>query len=201
MSITNQIIETMGISKETNHLIMAIHEGEGHATVHYWSNAKGSWERKMQVDGFLGSGGTTDPDKKQEGDKKSPLGIYKVSTPFGTEDPGTNHPFTNITPRSYWISNPLDVHYNTWQERDHSHKDDEHLISLKDEYKYAMVIEYNTDQCVKGKGSAIFLHISNGTPTLGCVSVPEAQMRMLMQELDEPAYVIIANSESDLINY
>ncbi|MGJ9386210.1 hypothetical protein [Salipaludibacillus sp. CF4.18] len=50
---------------------------------------------------------------------------------------------------------------------------DEHLINYPDQYKYAVAIDYNMDNPVRDDCSAIFLHVSNGTPTLSCVSIPE----------------------------
>jgi L,D-peptidoglycan transpeptidase YkuD (ErfK/YbiS/YcfS/YnhG family) len=49
-----------------------------------------------------------------------------------------------------------------------------------------MVIEYNTQPVVKGKGSAIFFHLADEkyTPTSGCVAIPEKNMLDYLQWLD-----------------
>jgi L,D-peptidoglycan transpeptidase YkuD (ErfK/YbiS/YcfS/YnhG family) len=41
-----------------------------------------------------------------------------------------------------------------------------------------MVIEYNTQPVVKGKGSAIFFHVADEkySPTSGCVAIAEKDM-------------------------
>jgi L,D-peptidoglycan transpeptidase YkuD (ErfK/YbiS/YcfS/YnhG family) len=38
------------------------------------------------------------------------------------------------------------------------------------------VIAFNTSPVVPGRGSGIFLHVSTGRPTLGCVSLPLSQL-------------------------
>jgi len=51
-------------------------------------------------------------------------------------------------------------------------------------YDYGAVIDYNTAPVVPGAGSAIFLHVSTGGPTAGCVSLPGAQLLAVLRWLD-----------------
>jgi L,D-peptidoglycan transpeptidase YkuD (ErfK/YbiS/YcfS/YnhG family) len=50
-------------------------------------------------------------------------------------------------------------------------------------YKYGIVIEYNSLNTIKGKGSAIFIHIerSAGAPTAGCIAVSEENIINLIK--------------------
>jgi D-alanyl-D-alanine dipeptidase len=69
-----------------------------------------------------------------------------------------------------------------------------------DQYKYGVVIEYNMHPIVKGKGSAIFLHVwKSGDSTLGCVSMSEEMILSILGWLD-PAKkpLIIMGTESEL---
>ncbi|HUR22727.1 MAG TPA: hypothetical protein VMZ73_02540, partial [Acidimicrobiales bacterium] len=50
-------------------------------------------------------------------------------------------------------------------------------------YDHGAVIAYNTDR-TPGLGSAIFMHVSNGGPTAGCVSLPSAQLVEVLRWLD-----------------
>ena len=50
-------------------------------------------------------------------------------------------------------------------------------------YNYFAVIAYNRHPIVPGKGSAIFLHVSTGQPTAGCVSIPEADLLRVLRAL------------------
>lgn len=69
------------------------------------------------------------------------------------------------------------------------------------QYEYGIVINYNTTKPVKGAGSAFFLHVDNGRPAAGCVSIPESRMIKLMKELNSNAYIIIVNKTSEIVNY
>lgn len=93
-----------------------------------------------------------------------------------------------------------DPNYNTWQERDFSASVDEHLASYSSAYQYAVVINYNT-ACVKGGGSAFFLHCGGGSPTAGCVAIPTGYMRQALQTLQSGAYIVNVRSEQELLNY
>jgi L,D-peptidoglycan transpeptidase YkuD (ErfK/YbiS/YcfS/YnhG family) len=50
-------------------------------------------------------------------------------------------------------------------------------------YDYFAVIAYNRHPIVPGKGSAIFLHVSNGHPTAGCVSIAVADLLRVLRAL------------------
>jgi L,D-peptidoglycan transpeptidase YkuD (ErfK/YbiS/YcfS/YnhG family) len=53
-------------------------------------------------------------------------------------------------------------------------------------YYYGAVIDYNTDPVVSSPpmGSAIFLHVSTGGSTAGCVSLPESELLEVLRWLD-----------------
>ena len=50
-------------------------------------------------------------------------------------------------------------------------------------YDYGAVIAYN-DARTPGLGSAIFLHVSHGSSTAGCVSLPTEELLALLRWLD-----------------
>ena len=62
----------------------------------------------------------------------------------------------------------------------------ENLLLKTDAYKYCMVIEYNTNPIIKGKGSAIFFHLAVSKPsfTAGCVAIDEENMKLMVNWLD-----------------
>ena len=74
--------------------------------------------------------------------------------------------------------------------------DSEHIIDYPYNYQYCLNISYNED-CVPGLGSAIFLHcLGAARPfTGGCVAIQEAQMRYVMQHIDENTQVVIDSYE------
>jgi len=52
-------------------------------------------------------------------------------------------------------------------------------------YGYAAAIAYNTAR-TPGLGSAIFLHVSSGTATAGCVSLPRSELVKVLRWLRPP---------------
>lgn len=180
-------------AQKTNQIITA---AGGKLTL--WEKSGKEWKAVISNSCRFGRNGISA--NKQEGDGKTPAGAYTMSLAFGRgNNPGTKLPYRKITNNSYWISNTADQYYNTWQERKSSSGKDEHLIDYS-VYKYAMVIDYNT-QCTPGKGSAIFLHCSVSKNTAGCVSVPESTMLALMRRVDKGAYIIITDSEANISKY
>jgi L,D-peptidoglycan transpeptidase YkuD (ErfK/YbiS/YcfS/YnhG family) len=90
--------------------------------------------------------------------------------------------------------------YNKWVKGKPNAASCEKMKRDDDQYKYGVVIEYNMYPIVKGKGSAIFLHVwKDGGPTLGCVSMSEEMVLKILGWLD-PAKkpLIIMGKESEL---
>ncbi|MDY0394457.1 hypothetical protein RWE15_08370 [Virgibacillus halophilus] len=82
-----------------------------------------------------------------------------------------------------------------------SNKADEHLIDYPTSYQYGIVINYNTAKPKKGAGSAFFLHVDNGKPTGGCVSIPKAKMKKLMVSLKNKSHIIQMSNQKQLKSY
>ncbi len=53
-------------------------------------------------------------------------------------------------------------------------------------YRHFAFIRYNTAPVVPGRGSGIFLHVSTGRPTLGCVSLAVTRLVTVLRWL-QPA--------------
>jgi len=51
------------------------------------------------------------------------------------------------------------------------------------------VIDYNARPVVPGRGSAIFLHVSAGQATAGCVSLPETTLVRVLRWLRRGALI------------
>ena len=83
------------------------------------------------------------------------------------------------------MDDPSSPQYNRWVEAPVSAgwTSAEHLIDYPLEYACAVVIEYNTQELVPGRGSAIFLHCGS-RPTSGCVAVQEADLLRILRWLD-----------------
>jgi len=94
------------------------------------------------------------------------------------------------------VSDAASSAYNTWQECGggcgFNTALGEHLAGYPTAYRYAAVIDYNRFPVTPGAGSAIFLHVSTGGPTAGCVSLAQGNVVALLHWLDPAQHPRIA---------
>ena len=116
---------------------------------------------------------------------RTPVGTFALDQAFGREaNPGTKMPYFQVTREDWWDSNMSSPTYNTHVKQAKSPGgDSENLYDAGTAYDYAVNIAHNP-QRIPGKASAIFLHVSTGAPTAGCVSVPKDSMRDILKWLD-----------------
>ena len=145
--------------------------------------------------------------EKKEGDKKTPCGVYSFPMAFGMkENPGSILPYHQIQDGDHYVDDSESRYYNRLvNERDvqRDWNSSEVLITQAPQYNYGLVLNYNED-CVPGKGSAIFLHCpktSNNTGTSGCISVPEEYMKQIICSVDADTRIIVVPQEADLAAY
>lgn len=65
------------------------------------------------------------------------------------------------------------------------------MIDYPQCYHYGIVINYNIDPIITNKGSAIFLHCSNGSYTAGCISLLENETIYILKWLDNDSKPLI----------
>lgn len=157
------------------------------ATVYFYEKQdSGIWQDMgLTVSGWVGSNGVDE--KSQEGDYKTPFGLYSVGEAFYIYDqPETGLDSFQITENTYWVDDPDSQFYNQKVEgtdnRDWNSA--EHMISYTQSYKYGFVVNFNMDPIVSGKGSAIFFHCGTA-PTAGCIAVPESSVLSYLAQLDK----------------
>lgn len=171
--------------------VVAPSTGSATATVRAWTLKGSKWvAHTPSIAGDVGSDGlSTQPSETRSA---TPIGSFTLTQAFGADaNPGTSLPYLQTDPADWWISQsgPL---YNTHQRCTGDcgftqGAPNEHLYFETPFYNYAVVIDYNTPNTgpvVQGAGSAFFLHVSNGTPTAGCVSIPQADLMSIMRWLD-----------------
>ena len=151
----------------------------------------GEWRRALEeMSGVIGYRGMASAKNKKEGDGRTPMGIYSFGTAFGTakKPAGMDFPFKKAGKYDYWVDDVNSKDYNKWKTYKGNPKKkwasfERMNISL---YKYGAVINYNTKPIVKGKGSAIFLHIwrGKGTTTAGCTATSEKNVIRILKWLD-----------------
>lgn len=145
----------------------------------------------LQIDEFqfrccIGKNGLTK--NKREGDKKTPIGVFKLGNLYYREDriskPKTKLWCIKITKNMGWCDDQLD------------HKNYNRLINTKfvrkyeklyrKDYKYDLLIpiKYNFKKPITGRGSCIFLHLTKSyVPTAGCVAIAKNDFMTMLKIL------------------
>jgi L,D-peptidoglycan transpeptidase YkuD (ErfK/YbiS/YcfS/YnhG family) len=77
--------------------------------------------------------------------------------------------------------------------------DSEPLWEVTPQYDYFAAIEYNRSPVVPGRGSAIFLHVSIGAPTTGCVAIPRVDLLRVLRFLRPAQHPMIFISTRQLL--
>ncbi len=149
-----------------------------------WHQVFGPWQANVGYAGFA------PPGQKHEGDGRTPSGSFGFDFFFGVlADPGVQFPYRVVTgPDIVWDDDPSSPLYNQWV--DTSTSDAGAAPEPMDEkpaYDYGAVIAYNTSPTVPGAGSAIFLHVSSGGATVGCVALPTDELLAVLRWLSPAA--------------
>ena len=133
----------------------------------------------------IGRKGFAAPNAKREGDNQSPTGFFRLGQLFCYDKVvNTRMPFIQTISEDKWIDDPYSADYNQYIRGGTQAKSFENLKIRSDEYKYCMAIEYNIHPVVKGLGSAIFVHLSEGekpNPSAGCVVLTQKDMEGLLK--------------------
>lgn len=132
----------------------------------------------------------------------TPLGSFTLSQAFGAlSNPGTRLPYFQTTPADWWISmqGPLyNTHQHCWSNCAFDTQTDaygnpvngninEHLMYETPYYNYAVVVDTNPSRTWPN-GSAVFLHVTDGGPTAGCVAIPQSNLVTIMRWLTPSAH-------------
>lgn len=129
----------------------------------------------------VGYNGMAPKGEKREGDGRTPTGVFKLRTGFGSQrDPGVRTGWFRVTSRDVWVDDSASALYNTRQRTPVRGRWTSAEKLLVPAYKYAQVIGYNE----AGKprlGSAIFLHVNTGGATAGCVSLSERSLLRILR--------------------
>ena len=160
-----------------------------------WCTVTEAWRRKedgswTKVREFRSSIGSRGWGKRREGDRRSPVGVFKIKVTFSTTaaNPG-EMPWRRRWPTSI-VSAGAGPNYNTWVEARGVRSGD------RPSMRSGWVVDYNRVRLspgvgprpVPGKGSGIFYHTSKPghrwAPTEGCTQVGNPrQMRWLLRWL------------------
>ena len=142
----------------------------------------------------LGRGGIAA--MKREGDGATPLGSFPVRQVLYRADrmarPRTPFPVRAIRAEDGWCEDPAHRGYNRLVKlsprsaADRLTRDD-HLYDL------VLVLGYNDRPRVKGRGSAIFVHLARPgyLPTAGCIGLSRHDLLMLLAQLRRGSAILV----------
>ncbi|MEV6115596.1 L,D-transpeptidase family protein [Streptomyces sp. NPDC052109] len=160
--------------------------GSTSGTLIWWDLKDGQWVRAGTAPARFGANGLVEGGSRRQGTNTTPTGLYDLPFGFGTKAApgGTSVEYRAVKDGSWWCQDNDSASYNRWVDPlpgDCRASESEHLVAYPTQYTYALVIGFNYDQPVRGRGAGIFLHVNGAGATAGCVSVPEDAMRRMLQ--------------------
>ena len=135
--------------------------------------------------------------RKHEGDGASPSGTWTVRQAYYRADrltrPKTSLKLTAIAPNAGWCDDSCDRNYNSPVTHPYP-ASAEHLWREDGLYDLIVVLGYNDTPRVKGRGSAIFLHVARSgyAPTEGCIAVARPDLIRLLAAISPKTKLVIS---------
>jgi len=197
--------------------------GADHGTLRAYERVGvGGWREVVgATPAWLGSNGLVAADRRRQGTNTTPAGTFAIPSAFGrSADPGTALPYLRVDHDDAWTYNPRSPStYNVLQTANLPWRTFgsyvEHLWDKGRQYDYVAVLDYNlpTGPITTGAhgvrrsatppdtraGGGIFLHVSKGIATAGCVSIAKPVMRRLLRWLDPARHpVIVIGPEAEI---
>lgn len=180
----------------------------------YEQSADGTWRVAIPATrALLGANGLVPGDRRRQGTGTTPTGTYAFVSAFGRDtDPGSGLPYTRIDRNDAWTYSPrFPATYNVFQDTPRSWsaygRYVERLWQYGRQYDHVAVLDYNLpggpiERGLDGvnraqrtadtkRGGGIFLHVSNGKRTAGCIAISKARMREVLRWLDPAANPVI----------
>lgn len=175
-----------------------------YATVDVWQETAAGWHVLASTTAArVGANGIANGATRQQGTDTTPTGTYTITQGFGVgANPGTLLPYHVVTSQDWWVEDPTSAYYNQmrtaaqggFQLTQSGPDGSEQLIDYPVQYNNALVINYNMDPAVPGRGAGIFLHDlgPQAGPTGGCVAVPADFLTQIMRWIDPAQHPLIA---------
>ena len=142
----------------------------------------------------IGKNGITS--KKREGDFKTPKGIYRIDNLYYREDrlkkPETSLKCIRIKENMGWCDDILQPKkYNRLIKTNTNIKHDK---LRRSDHKYDLIIpiKYNFNNPIPGKGSCIFIHLTNNyKPTYGCIALKKKDFLIMLKLIKKHSQIKI----------
>ena len=143
----------------------------------------------LQIEEFtfkccIGKKGSTK--NKKEGDKKTPIGTFKIENVYFRKDrlkkPSTSLKCIEIKKNMGWCD---DVRFpKKYNKLIKIEKKIRHEKLLRKDHKYDLLIpiKYNFNKPITGLGSCIFIHLTRDfKPTAGCIALKEKDFLIMLR--------------------
>ncbi len=132
---------------------------------------------------------------KKEGDYSTPVGKFEIGKlywrPDRVQKPETKLILKKIKKNMGWCTDIKSNLYNKEIKINNKLKH-EKLYRRDFKYNYFIVLKYNYKRTIKGKGSAIFLHLTkNYNKTGGCLALSEKDFIILAKLINRKTRIII----------
>lgn len=206
-----QVIVVTASSWSTSHAVLRT----------YRKSASGTWTRKLApVRARIGWRGFASFGHRRQNSGETPAGTFGLVKAFGSQpDPGARLHYRQFDSNDWWPYDPRDPRtYNVYQGRRvkaaHWRASwAEHLWDFRDQYAYAVVLDYNLpsgiyrsgrqhfarDTADTRAGGGIFLHVKAHKPTAGCVAVGHRAMRRIVRWLNPARHPVIVMAPTSAI--
>src|SRR4029453_12665415 len=134
-------------------------------------------------------------------DEATPTGVYGIdATMYGiAANPGVRYAYHRLVEGDWWNENSASPGYNSFVHGANPGGPSEALWTVLPQYTHFLVIRYNMP-AVPHRGSGIFLHETANLSTLGCVSLPHANLVALLRWLDPAASPRIVLAPASALN-
>ena len=144
----------------------------------------------------LGAPENTEP-IKQEGDGKSPAGIFKLGTAYGYATRPLSRmkwPYQASSQDLRCVDDAKSSFYNQILPEKPNMWDSAEVMRRTDVlYTWVLDVEHNKQPATPGKGSCIFLHVWRGetNPTVGCTAMAQKNLEKVLSWLDPKAQPLL----------
>tara|TARA_Y100000590_G_scaffold279858_1_gene314369 strand:+ start:740 stop:1234 length:495 start_codon:yes stop_codon:yes gene_type:complete len=135
--------------------------------------------------------------KNKEGDNITPKGIFNIDCLYYRPDKISNFKsklkLKIIKKNMGWCNDPSSNNYNRLIKIAKNYKYSYEKLYRKD-YKYDFIIPicYNFNKPIRGKGSAIFFHLTkNYKPTAGCIALKKSDFLVMLNLINKRTKVKI----------
>lgn len=191
---------SFGFSGDQMVLVLASSWKTSYAKMQLFEKHRGQWQPVSEViDVLIGRNGLgwglglhkkqKKGPRKQEGDGRSPAGIFKISKACGKIESFTvKMPYVLLHPDSVAVDDPESQYYNMLIDQKNVEKDWTSQEMMFDfvEYRLALFVDHNFPVLDRYSGSCIFIHDwkTHDHPTAGCTALPPQEMTHLVSWLD-----------------